>query len=150
MSGLVRDLRISIRLLTKTPSLTLGMLASLALGVGACTTIFSWINGILLQPFPAVASSGKYVVLASRTPSGTLEPLSYAAYGDIREAAPVFDHLVAVGVTLNRLNLAADQHRSHAEPVFANFVSGNYFDALGVNTQIGRGFRQEEGSRPWS
>jgi macrolide transport system ATP-binding/permease protein len=148
VSGLFRDLRISIRLLIKTPGATLGMLASLALGVGACTTIFSWINGILLQPFPAVASSGKYVVLASRTPSGTLEPLSYAAYGDIREAAPVFDHLVAVGVTLNRLNLAADQHRSHAEPVFANFVSGNYFDALGVNTQIGRGFREEEDRVP--
>jgi macrolide transport system ATP-binding/permease protein len=148
MSEVLRDVVISIRLLRKTPSATLGMLVSLALGVGACTTIFSWINGILLQPFPAVASSGKYMVLASRTPSGTLEPLSYAAYVDIREAAPVFDSLVAVGVTLNTLNLGTEQSGNQVERVFANFVSGNYFDALGVGTETGRGFRDDEDRVP--
>lgn len=144
MSGFPRDLRVAFRLLIRTPSATCAMLLSLAIGVGACTTVFSWINAILLQPFPAVAASGKYMVLASRTPSGTLEPLSYPSFRDVREAAPVFDNLVAVGVTLNALNFGATAEGDLARRVFANFVSGNYFDALGVRTEIGRPFRQDE------
>jgi putative ABC transport system permease protein len=118
------------------------MLASLALGVGACTTIFSWINGILLQPFPAVAGSGQYVVLASRTPSGALEPLSYAGYRDIRDAARVFDNLVAAGVTLSALNLGTGQQGDTPDRIFANFVSGHYFDALGIRTELGHSQHQ--------
>jgi hypothetical protein len=94
MRGASHDLRVAGRLLIRTPAATIGVLASLAVGVGACATIFSWINGILIQPFPAVARSGQYVVLASQTPSGALEPLSYPGYLDIHEAAPVFDNLV--------------------------------------------------------
>jgi predicted permease len=144
MRGLSHDLRVAGRLLIRTPGATIGMLASLAVGVGACTTIFSWINGILIQPFPALARSGHYVVLASQTPSGALEPLSYPGYLDIREAAPVFDNLVAAGVTLSALNLGLGQQGSEAERVFANFVSGNYFEALGIGTEIGRAFGGEE------
>lgn len=121
---------------------------SLAVGVGACATVFSWINAILLQPFPAVARSGEYVVLASRTPSGVLEPMSYAGYLDVRDAAPVFEKLVAVGVTLSALNLSEGPQGDRSERVFANVVSGNYFDALGVTTEVGRPFRAEEDRAP--
>ena len=135
MLGLSRNLRVAFRLLLRTPGPTIAMLTSLAVGVGTCTTVFSWINATLVEPFPAVARSGEYVVLASRTPSGGLEPLSYAGDGDLRDAAPVFDNLVAVGVTLNALNFGTGIEGQHTERVFANFVSGNYFHVAAV---IGR------------
>jgi predicted permease len=143
-----RDLRIAVRLLIRTPGPTSGMLTSLAIGVGACTAVFSWINATLLEPFPAVAGSGEYVVLASRSPSGALEPLSHAAYGDLRDAAPVFDHLVAVGATLTALNLDTGPEGRHTERVFANFVSGNYFNELGLTPEIARVFGADEDRVP--
>lgn len=148
MLGFSRDLRVAFRLLVRTPGPTIAMLTSLAVGVGTCTTVFSWINAMLLEPFPAVVRSGEYVVLESRTPSGALEPLSYAAYGDLQDAAPVSDNLVAVGVTLNALNFGTASEERHTERVFANFVSGNYFKALGVPLEIGRSFGPDEDRVP--
>lgn len=148
MLGFSQDLRIAFRLLLRTPGPTMAMVTSLAVGVGTCTTVFSWINATLVEPFPAVARSGEYVVLASRTPSGGLEPLSYAGYSDLRDAAPVFDNLVAVGVTLNALNFGIGIEGQHTERVFANFVSGNYFHALGVTPELGRLFGPNEDRAP--
>ncbi|MCA1586922.1 MAG: hypothetical protein LC791_19840 [Acidobacteria bacterium] len=76
MSEFIHHLRVGARLLARSPGTTLGAFLSLALGVGACTTVFTWINGILLQPFPGVVRSGHYQVLATRTPAGALEPSS--------------------------------------------------------------------------
>ena len=146
MWDFARELHLALRHLLRAPGPTVGMLISLGVGVGTCTTVFGWINATLLEPFPVVARSGEYMVLAARTSSGTLEPLSYPGFIDLRNSAGVFDNLVAAGVTLNALNVGDSTQDGHTERVFANFVSGNYFSSLGVNVELGRAFRPDEDS----
>lgn len=80
--GSTHSFQAAFRQLLRTPGATMGMLISLAVGVGTGSTVFGRINATLRQLFPAVTRSGDYVVLASRTPAGTLEPLSYPGFRD--------------------------------------------------------------------
>jgi putative ABC transport system permease protein len=144
LESLLRDLRYGVRGLGRNPGFATVAVLTLALGIGANTTIFSLLDQALMRALP-VQDPGQLVVLSfagsdpghhhsegGDTPGRTHE-FSYPMYRDLRDKNTVFHGLIAVapksvGITWN----------NHAEPVPAEMVSGNYFETLGVRPALGR------------
>ena len=133
MGTLIQDIRYGIRMLLKNPAMTLVATLTLALGIGANTTIFSAVNGLMLRPLP-VANADRLVVLAAQPQAGNIvTQFSYPDFQDIRSQADGFSD--AIGYVLNLAGMDAD---GKVEPVLFSYVSGNYFTALGLKPAAGR------------
>jgi predicted permease len=132
---LVQDIRYALRMLRKAPGFTTVAVLTLALGIGANSTIFSWINATLLNPIPGVSHASQYVEL--------LPGLSYPDYVDLRDRNYSLSALVAFD--LFPMDLTASGKPQH---VWGVFSTANYFDALGVHPILGRGFLPVEGTKP--
>src|SRR5688500_2964973 len=132
-------MRHALRSLAKSPGFTVVAVLTLALGIGATTTVFSWIDRVLLNPLPGVADAHRIVALETRTPAGELIATSYPDFRDYRAQAKSFSHLL---VHKERpLNLGVG---GSAERVWAQMVSGNFFEALGVRPRLGRFFLADD------
>lgn len=143
MNGLLQDVRYAVRLLFKSPAHTAAAALSLALGIGANTTIFSVVNSVFLHPLSVAEPASLVSVFTTdvRNTGGFNDylPTSYPNFEDYRDHNEVFSALVAhQGVPLS-LALGGE-----AEQVAGEIVSGNYFSVLGVVPARGRGFRPEE------
>src|SRR5882724_10610572 len=133
MGTLLQDIRYGIRMLLKNPSMTIVATLTLALGIGANTTIFSALNGLLLRPLP-VANADRLVVFGGmRQGSDPFVRLSYHDFQDVRAQANGFSDVLSY-----TLNLAGLDYDNRTEPVIYSYVSGNYFHALGLNPAQGR------------
>ena len=132
--GLVADIRLAVRGLHKAPGFALVVILSLGVGIGATTTVYTWIDSFLLRPFPAVRESNRLVGVYTMGPGGAQWSLSYPRYRRWREAASAVDGLVVYGD--KDLSLRTDQFGPAR--VFAEMVSGNYFDVLGMLAVMGR------------
>jgi predicted permease len=143
MTGALEDLRYSLRALLKAPGFAIAAVLSLALGIGANTTIFTLLNAVLLRPLP-VAAPARLVVVNTLDPRNPgLWPCSYPNYQDYRDHNQVFSSLLLYSaMTLNLTGFGEPQL------VMGQIVSGNYFAALGVNPVVGRGFLPEEDASP--
>jgi len=140
---LFQDLRYALRMLLKNPGFTAVAVATLALGIGANTTIFSWINSTLLNPIPGATDTGRIV---SVTRGGTVQDpgeFSYPDYTDLRTASRSFSGLIAFA--FRPLDLTGT---GKPERLWAAHVSANYFDVLGVRPWLGRGFGPAEEQTP--
>ncbi len=135
----MKDLRFALRLLARHPGFTATAVLSLALGIAATTTVFSWMRSVLLDPLPGVADAGRVVAVESVTPSGTYIDSSWPDYRDIRDRAKSFSGTVAFRD--RPLRMGPDDATGR---VWALFVSGNYFDVLGVRPAAGRFFDAAE------
>ena len=144
MSSLLQDLRYSLRMMFRNRSFTLLAVFTLAIGIGACTTVFSWIDGILLRPLSGVASPDRLVAVETLTPSGAFVPNSYPDYRDFR------DHLKLLsGIAVTHPAAFSVGQQDHAERVWGELVSGNFFSVLGARATAGRVFLpQEYGDKP--
>ncbi|HXS94095.1 MAG TPA: ABC transporter permease [Candidatus Limnocylindrales bacterium] len=143
MRAIVDDLRYALRGLAKNPGFAVVAVISLALGIGANTTIFTLVNGILLRPMP-VSGPSRLVslkIVDSATPGEW--GCSYPNYKDYRDRNTVFSSLLAYSPL--RVNMTG---RSEPQPLIAQIVSGNYFETLGVTPVIGRGFLPQEDGAP--
>src|SRR5260370_19852243 len=141
METFFNDLRYTLRGLARTPGFTAAAVASLALGIGANTLIFTFLNALFLAPLP-VAEPDRLVSLYERdTHSPELLPFSLPNYEDLRRANPVFSDVAAAHDIW--LSLA----RRNGEPALVPgmMVSGNYFALLGLTPYRGRLFLPEEG-----
>jgi putative ABC transport system permease protein len=139
--SLWQDVRYGLRLLWKSPGFTVVAVLTLALGVGANTTIFAWIDATLLTPIPGVGDTHDFVAFAKNGSSQvTPPPLSYLDYRDLRDGARSFTGLMAYHDEW--VTLTSDE----AQPVrvFGTLVSANYFDVLGVHPALGRTFTPDE------
>ena len=142
MQGLLQTLAYSVRRLVKTPGLTLIIALSIGLGIGANTTVFTWMESLVLNPYPLVRDSDKLMAVNVRTGDGKDNlPLSYPTYVDWREQSKSFNGLVAHALVRLNLKRGAD---AVGEPVWAEMASGNYFDVFGVPAAFGRTFAQDE------
>jgi len=141
---MLNDLRYAIRTLRNSPGFALTATISIALGIGANSTIFSLADGLVLRPLP-VADSSHVVTLRSRTPSGTFGEVSYPDFADFRDKNESLDGLVAYQVA--PCGFAADS-KAQSQLRFGFQVSGNFFRVLGIEPQFGRGFRPEEDRVP--
>ena len=146
MATLLQDLRFGARLLARHKAMTVVVVVSLALGIGANTTIFTLINAVLLNPLP-VRDPGTLVrVVTTELRNGVVQPLGAISRPnavDVAAKNDVFDGVAIsgfAGVTLTG--------GGEPEPVFAQLVSGNYFEVLGPALAAGRTFRADEDSTP--
>ncbi len=143
MEALFQDARYGIRQLLKHPTFAILAIISLALGIGANTAIFSLVNTVLLRPLP-VRDSAQLVVVHGSVHNGTdFSIQSYLNYKDYRDRNDVFS-----GVLAYRFVVAGLSHNGNSERAWGLLASGNYFDVLGVNPILGRGFLVEEDQTP--
>lgn len=142
MRGLWQNLNYGVRRLLKNPGLTIIIALSMGLGIGANTTVFTWMESLVLNPYPLVRDSERLMAVNVTSSDGkdTL-PVSYPTYLDWREQSKSFDGLVAH--TLVRLNLRRGNDAA-GEPVWGEMASGNYFAVLGVPAVLGRTFAPDE------
>jgi len=137
--SLARDVRFSFReLLVKHPAPTAVAVLTLALGIGANTAIFSVLHAVLLRPLP-FADAGELAMIWRDTARGETTWISAAEFFDYRDELADTMEVAVFGD--QDVNLTGD-----GEPlrVLAAAVSANYFDVLGVTTQIGRTFSTNE------
>jgi len=142
MTNFLQDLRYGIRMLSKSPGFTAVAVLSLALGIGASASIFSFVDALLLRPLP-VKEPGQLVSIFTKSKQYTRDRSSYPDYVDYRAQNHVF-----AGLAVYRLfpfSMSAD---GRPEVVWGNIVSGNYFSTLGVGTTVGRTFLPEEDDAP--
>jgi len=144
MQALWQDIRYGIRVLTKNPGFTALAVLTLALGIGANSTIFSWLNATLLNPLPGVANPQEVVAVA-RTQAGrhAQAPFSYPDFADLRERTHSFS-----GLTASAIYPVSLTEQEKPERLWSSIVSANYFDALGVHPILGRGFLPAEDHAP--
>ena len=138
MPRLLNDVKNSLRTLAKKPAFAIVVVLTLALGIGANTTIFTVVNAYLLRPLP-FADPERLVALTDLQPPNDLTPASYPEFDDWRKGNQVFTDVA--GQFSSNLNLIG-----HREPerVLGVLVSENYFSMLGVQPIAGRTFRAEE------
>ena len=138
MPRLLNDLKYSLRTLAKKPAFAIVVVLTLALGIGANTTIFTVVNAYLLRPLP-FADPERLVALTDLQPPNDLTPASYPEFDDWRKGNQVFTDVA--GQFSSSLNLIG---RREPERVLGVLVSENYFSMLGVQPVAGRTFRAEE------
>jgi predicted permease len=146
MSTLLQDVRFGFRMLAKNPGFTAVVVITLALGIGANSTIFSWINSTLLDPIPGAAETSKLVaVTRGEWRENPMPPFSYPDYVDLRARTESFSGLIAY-----QQNFVTLTGNDRPERLFGEFVSANYFDVLGVPPILGRSFSLTEEERTGS
>ncbi|HXU35132.1 MAG TPA: ABC transporter permease [Blastocatellia bacterium] len=129
---MIQDVRYGVRMLIKKPAFTIIAVLSLALGTGANTAIFSFINALLLRPLP-IERPNELVSLNNAEARQAFPSFSYPNYKDFRDRNDVFSGLI--GYRFTPLSMS---HDGINERVWGYEVTGNYFDVLGVNTILGR------------
>jgi len=144
MSSLLQDLRHTLRMMFRYRAFTTLTVFTLAVGIGANTTVFSWVDAMLLRPLSGVASPDRLAAVETLTPNGAFVPNSYPDYRDFR------DHLNLVsGIAVTHPAAFSVGQQDHAERVWGELVSGNFFSVLGTRATIGRVFApQEYGDKP--
>src|SRR5258708_26465232 len=102
------DLRFAVRTLAKSPSFALIAIVSLALGIGANTAMFSYVDAVLLRPLP-VPDSGRIVEVDSTSPDSRLGRISYADYVDVRDRTKTLQALTCYDFFLAGIASHVDQ-----------------------------------------
>src|ERR1700723_3732738 len=143
MGALWQDVRYALRVLLKSPGFTATAILTLALGIGANSTIFSWINSTLLNPIPGAANTGNILAFTSGGSSRNPIPLSYPDFLDLRERTKSFSALT--GFFIEPMNLTG---KAKPDKTWGTLVSTNYFEFLGVRPIPGRGFLHSEDNAP--
>jgi predicted permease len=140
----MNDFRFAIRQLLKSPAFSAVAILSLAIGIGASTMAFSWIQRILIDSIPGAKDPGQLVVLASRHSSGRIsDTLSLPDASDLAAETNVFQGVLASQIEAVNVRIHRDSEWLWVQPATAN-----YFDLLGVQPILGRGFRPEEDDAP--
>lgn len=144
LESLLQDVRYGLRMMARNASFTTAAVLTLAVGIGTSTTVFSWIDAVLLRPLAGVADPGRLVAVESVTANGEQVPNSYPDYRDFRDHLKLFE-----GIAVTRPAAFSVGEEDHAERVWGELVSGNFFDVLGVKPAAGRLFLPAEyGDKP--
>src|SRR5213595_2385553 len=142
MHTLLQDLRFGFRMLRRSPGFTVLALLCLTLGIGSNAAVFSWIEGILIRPYPLVSHQDRMFALVGTTRGVEgHNGLSYPDFVDFEKNATLFESFIVDKITGTSLSVG-----DRAEIASVGIVTANYFDALGVRPILGRGFRSEEGT----
>jgi predicted permease len=140
LDDFTQDLRYGFRQLLRSPGFSALAILCLTLGVGANAAVFSWVEGILFRPYPAVAHQERLFALAG-TARGETEAggLSWPDFQDLRRNCSLCEEAFVSKITGSTLSVG-----DHAETARGSIVSANYFDAIGVHPVLGRGFEPGE------
>src|SRR6476659_4249275 len=140
MQTFLQDLRIGLRMLLRSPNFSILAILCLTLGIGTNAAVLSWIEGILIRPYPLVAHQDRMFALVGTTRGVPgHNGLSYPDFVDFEKDSTLFESFIIDRITGTTLSVG-----DRAERASMGIVSANYFDALGVHPIIGRGLRPEE------
>lgn len=141
MQTFLQDLRFGFRMLRRSPGFSILAILCLTLGIGANAAVLSWIEGILIRPYPLVAHQDRMFALNATTRGENgYTGLSYPEFLDYEKNSTLFESFIIDKITGTTLSVG-----DRAERASGAIVSANYFAALGVRPILGRGFRPEEG-----
>src|SRR5499427_2655832 len=142
MQTFIQDLRFGFRMFLRSPGFSILALLCLTLGIGTNAAVLSWIEGILIRPYPLVSHQDRMFALIGTTRGVPgHNGLSYPDFVDLERNSTLFDSFIIDRITGTTLSVG-----DRAERAAVGIVSANYFDALGVKPILGRGFRSEEGT----
>jgi macrolide transport system ATP-binding/permease protein len=133
-----RDLRLGLRMLRGRPGFTVLVILCLTLGIGANAAVFSWVEGILLRPYPLVSHQERLVTLTG-TVRDERDETSWPDLLDVQRSCTLCETLFVSKITGATLSIG-----DRAQVVTGSIVSANYFDAIGVHPMLGRGFEPGE------
>src|SRR5467141_47202 len=138
----LQDLRFGLRMLRRTPGFSILAILCLTLGIGANAAVFSWVEGILFRPYPAVTHQEQLLTLTgtARSESG-LTGTSWPDILDLQRSCRLVDSFIVTKIMGTTLSVG-----DRAEVTTGSIVSANYFDAIGVHPMLGRGFEPGEDS----
>jgi predicted permease len=134
-----RDVRYAVRALLRTPLFSAAAILTLALGIGANTTVFTFVENILLRPVP-VRDPQQLAFLNW----GKSANLSYPNYADFRDRNWAFSSLIAYRYSPLSMSIQARENYR----VWGYEATGNYFETLGVKPLLGRFFGPDEDDKP--
>ena len=135
-----QDLRFGFRMLCRSPGFTVLAILCLTLGIGANAAVFSWVEGILLNPYPLVSHQERLVTLTG-TVGNERDETSWPDLQDVLRSCTSCEILFVSNITGATVNVG-----ERAETLTGSIVSANYFDAIGVRPILGRGFEPGEDS----
>src|SRR5499427_1120733 len=142
MQTFLQDVRFGFRMLRRSPGFSLLAFLCLTLGIGTNAAVLSWIEGILIRPYPLVPHQDRMFALVGTTRGAPgHNGLSYPDFADLAKNSTLFESFIIDRITGTTLSVG-----DRAERAAVGIVSANYFDALGVKPILGRGFRPEEGT----
>src|SRR5437870_3241114 len=140
MKDLLLDVRYALRVLWKSPAFTLVALVTLMLGIGANVVVFGIVNAVLLHPLEVSDPKNLYQLRIGEWTSGKLLTTSYPAFQDYRQRNTTFSEIAGYdGYSGGRLRCG-----NAVKTVSGYSATGNYFDLLGVQPQLGRFFHEAD------
>ena len=139
MSTFLQDLRYGLRMALRSPGFTAVAVLTLAIGIAVNTTVFSWVDMMLLRPIPGVPNSGRLATFETVAQDGVALPTSWPDIRDHRDHLKLLSGLAAA--TPATMTMGEGER---ANRVWAELVSANYFAVLGVKPVLGRMFSREE------
>jgi predicted permease len=142
----LQDLRFGFRMLLRNPGFSILAVLCLTVGIGANAAVFSWIEGVLFRPFPAVAHQDRMVAISGTQPRGDKGSVGFGStdvswpdFLDFRRSCTLMDWFIVDRITGSTISIG-----ERAERVAGSVVSSNYFDALEIHPILGRGFESDE------
>src|SRR5262249_7558813 len=140
LDDLAQDLHYGFRQLWRNPGFSALAILCLTLGIGANAAVFSWVEGILLRPYPLVAHQERIYAVAGTVQGQTNgDFLSWPDFLDLRRNCRFCEDAFVTSITGSTLNVG-----DHAEVTTGSIVSANYFEAIGVHPILGRAFQAAE------
>src|SRR5262245_55051521 len=139
----IQDVAYATRSLRKNPALTLPILLSLTLGIGATAAVFSLVDSFLVRPIP-VPQTSRMVRVVAPTQSSPIGNLSYPDVDDVAKRTESFEGLV----TFRNIGVNLDTGNGQARLTLALTVNGRFFTTLHVEPSPGRGFLPSEDEVP--
>jgi predicted permease len=137
----MQDVRLSLRLLRKSPGFTIVAVVTLALSIGANVMAFSIFNGLLLNPLNVPRAQSLYALQRGRD---NILGQSYPDYRDLRDRNNSFESLAAYGP----IQVGFDTGNNEPVRLWGYLASGNYFDTLGIQPYLGRFFQASDERGP--
>src|SRR4051812_2949356 len=133
--SILQDVRYAWRLLRRSPLFTVIAALSLAIGIGANTTIFSVASAMLLRPLPGVQDPGRLVDIGRTQGGNGFDNSSYPNYRDLRARVTTLTDVYAIKLEAQPMGLGG---KDGAERIYGATVSANYFSVLGTKPLLGR------------
>src|SRR6516165_6834822 len=138
VENFARDMRQGLRMLRRNPGFTVLTILCLTLGIGANAAVFSWVEGLLLRPYPLVSDQERLVAL-SGTVGAERDQTSWPDLLDMKRSCTLCETVFVSSITGATLSIG-----ERAEVVTGSIASANYFGAIGVHPILGRAFEPGE------
>jgi predicted permease len=148
LSDARRDMMHAARLLRRNPVVTITATVSLAIGIGANTTVFTVANALLFQLPPGVVEPSRLVDIGSTRGGVGFGPSSYPDYLDIRQRAIALDNIYAYSRFPQAMSVGGAGNGVRPDNIFGNVVTVNYFTVLGAVPAVGRLFGAGDSDQP--